>query len=320
VLAAHVCRFGGLVDILDPKRIGYLDAFDGLPNVRIHTEIDGMIAAIDEFRAEMENRYRLIEARQAKEGDFQPRVLLDDEKGSLTVAIRQWWKADGGKGEAPPLTSQRVILWQGRAAQMYVFTFCQQANLNVIPDSDMRDQYGFRIASGPQSLSSWRMMFSGPKLRITKRKGRAHVAVGADDPTPVQLARITPQEARDLAAAGVSHPAVAARRPADRPAAVPGPARPALAPAERPALRLVAGAAVAELDGGHRAGDQVDDLVVGLAAAAELLGMNVEAFRKARRRRPIEGETRAAGQPAFPPSELRAWQSRRKIAGRRSES
>lgn len=354
-LICHTAGRGALVDILDPKRIGYLDAFRGLPHIRIHTDIDNMIGATRDFLEEMERRYRLIEAGVARTEDFTPRILVEDEKGSLTVDIKAWWKRQGGKGDPLPMDWQRKILWQGRAARMYVFTFCQQANLNVLRDSDMRDQYGFKIAAGPQSLSSWRMLFGGPRGRIAKKKGRAFVAIGADDPEPIQLAWIDADEAREIAAAGAElalagaaadrarasqdgdvPPVPEPRGPAETAGAVPGlgtaPASLEEGPAEvRPRLRVVPATEAAPAVAAAEPGRQDDDeLLIGLQAAADFLFGDedddpqdrYERFRKARQRSPgrrIPGETRLAGQPAFPRLALLSWQSKRKIAGRRSD-
>lgn len=49
--------------------------------------------------------------------------------------------------------------------------------------------------------------------------------------------------------------------------------------------------------------------VVGLDAAAQRLGIGLEAFRKRRQRTPVTGETRHGNQPAWRPSDLDAWAS-----------
>lgn len=375
VMIGHTAGRGALVDILDPKRIGYLDAFRGIPHIRIHTDIDNMVNALHEFLTEMRRRYQLIEHLVITTGAsteeirrrFQPRILVEDEKGSLTVAIKQWWKSQGEKGDPAPLDWEREILWQGRAARMYVFSYAQQANLNVLKDSDMRDQYGFRIAAGPQSPSAWRMLFGGPRGRITKKKGRAFVAIGYDDPEAVHLAWQDPGPAREMAEAGAelalawaaADPAADtpfdpaafdpddvsqrapvplvpdARRAADtapdvlgQGTASEGAQRPTEGRADgRPNLRVVDPDADPESiwTGATTAPAPVvdPDLVIGLAAAAELLELDFEAFRKARQREDghrIPGETRVGSQPAFPRLALLSWQSKRPIAGRRPES
>lgn len=67
--------------------------------------------------------------------------------------------------------------------------------------------------------------------------------------------------------------------------------------------------------------------VAGHAAAATYLnttfdgaGYTAESFRKARSRRPVEGETEMGGQPAWHQHSLRAWHRSRPIAGRRSDA
>jgi hypothetical protein len=61
---------------------------------------------------------------------------------------------------------------------------------------------------------------------------------------------------------------------------------------------------------------------VGIAAAARYLGYTKpDSFRCARTRHPIPGETKTDdGRPCWTPGTLRSWQSKRKIAGQRSDS
>ena len=72
----------------------------------------------------------------------------------------------------------------------------------------------------------------------------------------------------------------------------------------------------------HRAtppGDEAEEIIVGIAAAARYLGYDKpDSFRRARSRHPIPGEGRTDdGRPCWTPRALRSWQSKRKIAGNR---
>lgn len=377
VICAHVLSRGARVTILDPKRIGFVTAFRDHPQVSLRTNVDSQVGGIAEFLAEMERRYVLIEQYPHIKDDpelyFQPYFLVEDEKGSLTAAIRAWWKKQGEKGTPQPILDQKVILWQARAAGMHVITAAQQANLDVFIDSDGRDQYMYRIASGPQTRSSWTMLFPGTaKMRVAVKKGRAVIGEGPNHVKEVQLARITEREAAAIAMAGVdiarkeneqrairiaeligeseeaSHPAGGVGVPGETVVDVPGQRVPggtgddeadAAARAARPPLTLIteggddrAESSTSSDDlpaddgsnvrsnngtGGTAEAQEDSDDVVGLEAGAALLGMSPEAFRKARQRRAIPGETRRGAAPSWTRSGLVEWHSQRPIAGAR---
>jgi hypothetical protein len=218
VIAAHVLRYGARVIVLDPKRIGF-SVLRGFPQVTIYTTADTMVVGIHEFMTEMEWRYQLIEnyPEIEEEADkyFTRWVMFEDEKGSLTQQIKNWWQEQGNKGRPAPLSWQQIILWQARAACMDVVTMAQQANRAVFESSDNRDQYMARIAAGPQSGQAWSMLFPGERKRkLGKAKGRAVVGIGPSDPEDVQLAMMTKAEIRQAAEHGASlfDEAEAARR------------------------------------------------------------------------------------------------------------
>jgi DNA-directed RNA polymerase subunit RPC12/RpoP len=197
VLVAHVAAGGGLVDICDPKRVGFTN-FRGLPNVRLHVEVGDMIGAVAQFKAEMDERYRQLERGVSVEG-LPLRLLVLDEMGSFRGQVRQRWT---GKGQPPTFDQVQSILWQGRAARCHVVVAAQQANANVLGSSDCRDQFALRVAAGPQSAASSAMLFGNESLpEVTLRKGRAVVGVGAEL-TVVQLAFLDPRRAAEIAATG----------------------------------------------------------------------------------------------------------------------
>lgn len=228
VLSAHLLYHGAFGVLLDPKMIGYVDAYRGVsPYIEIRTTVDGWRDAILRVRDEMNRRYWLMEqcAERVKslglpkmteyaELYFQPLFVLEDEKGSLTTAIANWFKREGGpekdgkptpgKGTPPTFDQQQEILWRGRASAIHVFTFAQQNNARVFLNTDMRDQYMFRILAGPQTRQSWDMTYPGTKKRaIPKKKGRAVYAVGPEGVRDVQLGRISDDEARECAIHGI---------------------------------------------------------------------------------------------------------------------
>ena len=223
VIISWVASRGGLVDVVDPKRIGFL-AFANLPSVAIHTDIEDMVDTIRRYKADMLSRYAAIEreglgALQDR-ARFPIRVLVLDEMGSLIAMLDQYWKEIKEKGQParnPWLTDILMILWQGRAAGMHVVTAAQQANAQVLINSDSRDQYALKIAAGPQSINSWRMMFGEVSLRKSDPvKGRAIAGIGPGSLVDVQLVRIGDDQARELALSGLGSHAVYAAELARR--------------------------------------------------------------------------------------------------------
>lgn len=224
VISAHLLYNGAFGMFLDPKSIGYVDAYRGAsPYLEIRTTVAGWMDAIQRVRDEMNRRYWLMEecADRVKalglpkmtehaELYFQPLFVLEDEKGSLTTAIANWFKREGGpdgkggKGTPPSFDQQQEILWRGRAAAVHIITLAQQNNARVFLNTDMRDQYMFRILAGPQTRQSWDMTFPGTRKRaIPKKKGRAVYGVGPEGVRDVHLGRISDTEARECAIHGI---------------------------------------------------------------------------------------------------------------------
>lgn len=213
IFVAWIAGRGGTVDICDPKRIGYLDTFSNIPNVRIRTSIETMTDAIMTFRDDMLERYRLREEQGANIEDreqYPVRLLVMDEMGSLIAMMKQYYdeiKERGDPKNPPWLSAIMMILWQGRYAGFHVITGAQQANAQVLINSDARDQYGLKIAAGPTSHNAWGMMFGPgtPTVNPGQGKGRAVAGVGPEL-QPVQLAVIDPEQARALALGGRPDP------------------------------------------------------------------------------------------------------------------
>lgn len=213
VFVAHIAARGGVVDICDPKRVGFstpIPGLAGLPNTRLNTTIPHMIEAVTEFHSDMEERYRLLEAGAdlSDEARYPLRLLVIDEAGSFIAGVNRAWDEAGGKGNHPVLGLLMQVLWQGRHARFHVITAAQQANAAVLVNSDARDQYGLKIAQGPQSASSWSMLF-GTEPRPPKQaaiRGRAVVGIGPQL-QPGQIAHLGLADARRIAARGTGrHP------------------------------------------------------------------------------------------------------------------
>jgi hypothetical protein len=363
--AAHTRAHGWLVDILDPKRRSYIDRETGqdvltdVPGIRVHTDVESMMWALEEFFLSMLGANMAIGAKTARPEDFPSRLLVIDEFGTFASMIGRAWRRAGGKGTPPALDQRRQIEWQGREAGHRLVLAVHQPNLSLFGDSDSRGQYGYRLVTGAYTASLWRMAFGfAPRVEWDGRvKGRGVVGVGEAEeliheaqlvwlpeaerrayaltgPPPPQWHAemqpapwITPDvlaEGRKLA--GVSLVAVPAGTATSVPAETPGPVPvtvPPSSPAGRPEIRREKrpepGKATAEM---HLVVNPDDELIVGIAAGARYLGYEkAESFRRARTRHPIPGERRTDdGRPSWTPQALRDWQSKRKIAGGRERS
>jgi hypothetical protein len=327
---------GADVVICDPKRVSLRDAFGArratettpampaVPGIAIHTDLDAMSNAIIAFDASMESYYRAAEngADIEDESRFPSRILVLDEMGTLTTMIKQDWKNKGGKGIPPALISYQRILWMGGFARHRVVAGAHQANLDVFLSSDSRTQFGAKFFTGPQDDGGWRMMFGNVKrIKLPRIKGRAVLGIGTDL-EEIQFAFMTDDEAREFAMAGMSVPAASgAYVPGGMPGAVPdnGDSRDTETGSDGKS-------ATASENAQENAGETLvqdaesdDNHIVGIAAGAAFLRMTDEAFRGARKRSPIEGETRAGsrGTPAWTPEVLLSWHSKRPIAGSR---
>lgn len=219
MFVAHVAAHGGLIDVVDPKRIS-LAEFKGCPPIRYWTETDEFVRVIADYRQEVEDRYRAMEtgANLLDREQFPLRLLVLEEAGSLMAMITQHWqenKPRGGPTQPPSIANLMRILWQGRAAGMHVLTAAQQANAKVLISSDGRDQYALRILAGPTSTNSWGMIFGDePVMATDPMKGRAVVGIGPEV-TRVQIARLDPSDARQMALRGAARFPGSAPEPAN---------------------------------------------------------------------------------------------------------
>jgi hypothetical protein len=300
-LISHVSSFGESVDIIDPKRIGFLH-FKGIPNIRIHTDIKSQLETLHAFRVEMERRYVLMENGDETVDPAGPkwdrrkyprRYLAIDEMGSFMQMMLEFWRETKERGEPnrPPWVGDYLyILWQGRAAGCHLVVGAHQASADVLINSDARNQFGAKILAGPQSDESWRMAYGRgtPKMRTAARKGSAAIGIG-ETLHKGQLVRIEKADAVELARKGtptnVPREQGKAPLPADMPANVPPSA-------------------------------DEDGWIVGNEAGAAFLGMSPDSFRRARTRAPVEGEQRRGRHPAWTEQALVSWQSKRPRAGR----
>jgi hypothetical protein len=310
-----------------------------VPGIRVHTGIEAMMWALEEFFLSMLGGNTAVGQDAAWPGAFPQRMLVIDEFGTFAGMAARIHHRTGATGPLPALDQRRQIEWQGRVAG-HRLVAVHQPNLRLFGDSDSRASYGYRIITGGYTASLWRMTFGyAPPIEWDARvqgawRGRHRGSVQPHPPRANRLDarhRTPPLRTHRAAAARLAHqlgpgPVDYAsraggrtqtcrgiarqhhRQPCARPRCRPCPTRTAGTPAGGNTVRcpyLGHPADPAAAGGG--------DMITGIAAAAEYLGYDKpDSFRRARTRHPIPGETRAPdGRPAWTPVFLRAWHTQR---------
>jgi hypothetical protein len=332
-LARHTGKPGGVehIDICDPKRIS-LNCFRGVPGIDIHKTAEAWVKVVREFRFEMEHRYDVLDGDE--KATFPRRFLVIEEMNSFTRLIQEWWNSIREKSDprTPPVMNDLAfILNQGRQAKMHVISIFQQMNARAAGGSEARDQYGMKILAR-FSPAAWNMLVgTSPRPKSSRHPGRAIVLVG-DDQRTIQMVYMTPEEAHEFALNGrapvappVTSPLTSLNKPGT---SLPG-STPVSVPGQSPDITGRNGhvGAVAEGDENGRvplfsvpnpAPTPDPEPVTGLKDAADFLGMEWEAFKKARQRDPIAGEFRRGTSPAWAPEALTEWHLNRPRAGART--
>jgi hypothetical protein len=165
VAAAHARAHGWLIDIIDPKRRSYIDRKTGqdvltnVPGIRVHTDIESMMWALEEFFLSMLGVNIAVGSHAAWPGAFPQRLLVIDEFGTFAGMAARIHRRAGGTGPLPALDQRRQIEWQGRVAGHRLLVAVHQPNLRLFADSDSRASYGYRLITGAYTASLWRMTF-----------------------------------------------------------------------------------------------------------------------------------------------------------------
>ncbi|MFF9908774.1 hypothetical protein ACF1HU_35840 [Streptomyces olivaceus] len=318
------------IDIMDPKRISQ-NCFRGVPGVYIHKTAESWVRTVQEFRAEMERRYETLD--EDDKAVFPRRFLFIEEMNSFTRLIKEWWDSVREKSDprTPPVVNDiSFILNQGRQARMHVVSVFQQMNARAAGGSEARDQYGMKLLAR-FSPAAWNMLVGTyPRPKSSRHAGRAIVMVG-DDQRIIQMPFITAKEARKFALNGRKPAETAPTSPRSSlskdATSLPGTTL-AGVPGQSPDVAGVNGRTilVTGSDGIARpalravpvsAPEPDPDPIVGLQAGASFLGMEREAFKKARQRDPIDGEFRSGSSPAWTEEALKEWHLNRPRAGAR---
>jgi len=216
VPAAHVRAHGWLVDIIDPKRRSYIsrktghDVLTNVPGIRVHTDIESMLWALEEFFLSMLGVNIAVGERNAWPGAFPQRMLVIDEFGTFASMAERMHRRSHGQGQPAALDQRRQIEWQGRQAGHRLVVAVHQPNLRWFGDSDSRGQYGYRLITGAYTSSLWRMTFgyTAPIQWDTRIKGRGVVGIGEAEELihHAQIAWMPAEERRRYALTGPPPP------------------------------------------------------------------------------------------------------------------
>jgi hypothetical protein len=278
---------GNRVVYLDPKAVSaqWLEVIPGLTYVHDPDNIHQMWSAIVKFREMMDERRHALEANP--DLDFPRAVLMIDELNRFTDITRTIWARDRQPGEprvAPVFNELAAILWLGRQFRCHVVLVGQRLDDRSVGISGLRDALGFRGLSGYRP-NAWRIFIgTSPVPRSQGGVGR-WIYVKDEQETWVQNVYGTEQEMIDWGLNG--------RSPQNRRSAT----------ASQP---------VTDLPFDKQPDAVTETRIIGNKNAAQYLGLNsVSTFRNARYAYPIPGETRVAGQPAWEPEDLAAWNKSR---------
>ncbi len=188
---------------------------------------------------------------------------------------RQAWQREKAKSDpalAPVWDDVAACCWLGAQCRAHVVVAGQRLDYQIL--GGMLGSFGTRLLAGFQATDYVRLVGVPPVQRSQKPRGRFLLYQSGGEPTWLQLMLGSPEEWRDYVLERTR-------------------GRPELREEPSPGTR------------------NNTPLVVGLAAAAAVLGMSEPAFKKARQRRPVPGEIIQDGRPAWPAKALAGWRESR---------
>jgi hypothetical protein len=233
-MAVEATRQGVEVLVVDPRRLG-LVGLRGRPGVSwVATEVAHMVELLSAVHAEMERRYRLIEARKTgldrrRDGAPAPLLVVVDDLAFLEDRI----DADDGlrrpEGDARPsrpMALLRELAVMGGATDLHLLVSALRPDDDVVAPS-MRAALGHRVAlnglSAERALLLWGSADIGRD--VSNNPGRA-VASNRFGPREVQCvvmpefsqwpSLITPLPSTNVAGPSIDPPALPADRPLPR--------------------------------------------------------------------------------------------------------
>jgi len=109
-----------------------------VPGIRVHTDIESMMWALEEFFLSMLGVNIAVGAHTAWPGLFPARLLVIDEFGTFASMAARMHQRTRGQGQPPALDQRRQIEWQGRQAGHRLVVAVHQPNLRWFGDTDSR--------------------------------------------------------------------------------------------------------------------------------------------------------------------------------------
>lgn len=318
LIVAYLMRHGcERIDIIDPKRVSHNWARD-IPGVYIHRTMTKQMEAIHNFRLRMESRYDALDTDDTL--TFPRHVLIIEEQNSWMGYAQTYW-ADyrrglepAERGKVPPrnpaVADLGFCLFQGRQANMNIFSIYQRQSAAASGGGDLRENYGALLAARMKP-QTWKILTGSsqmPKEARSRINGRGIFVLG-DEYHPVQFAYL--REAKEKDWPGVPRErwideayeyamsGVRARADQNGQGTEPGNLVSVPEPASQPDMP------------GSRGDGSDEPVTLREAIDAGIVPMRYPALRKARQRAERDGNF-PAGIPgsagtAYKPSDLRAW-------------
>lgn len=302
VIAIQVLHRGGRVFFIDRK--GSHKWAVGLPGVTYCLKADAMHGVLVGLAklADQRNTEAFIRPEGWNPGE---RVLVIFEEINATIGLlKDYWDGIREKGEptkSPAIQAFRELTYMGRSAKVHVFGVAQMLTAQAVGGPEARESFGIRCLAR-YSANNWKMLAPQcPMPRLSTEPGRWQVVVG-NTVTATQVALIGTQQSRSFVLAGTPAPAdelipvpalvgVHGQLHESENVGLPGPegvhGQPTWTTEESP----------------------VGELVIGLDAAAEVVGLPRDTFIKRRHRAggTLPGETKVGKRPAWDETELKQW-------------
>jgi hypothetical protein len=217
LIGAQLLHRGGLVIVLDPKRISHAWA-RGLPNVAYAADAATIHATLLLLAREVARRNEVAEAAADVEGevhaDVGPRVLIiAEELNTMQQRLKAYWRdirSSSDPSRSPAAEALDEVLFTGRQVRCNVLMVGQRLSAAASGTGDARENLAARVL-GRYTTSTWKMLCpEHPPPPSSRTPGRVQVVTHTV--RECQIGFLSGAEARDYATSGVI-----ARDPAHHP-------------------------------------------------------------------------------------------------------
>lgn len=209
LVAAQVLHRGGVVVVLDVKRISHAWARD-LPNVRYARDIAEIHEMLLDISHEVNRRTKIADHHSDYEGNLSetikwPRwLIIVEESNEMMARLRRYWQEtrDPRKDpvQSPAISAYEECLFMGRQLLMNMLAVAQMMTARASGSGAARENMGIRVL-GRFSRNAWRMLV--PEFEQPERSMHpGRVQVVTNDVRECQVAYMTAAEARDYATNG----------------------------------------------------------------------------------------------------------------------